>query len=236
MQTTDMSAERDAMVHHQIKARGVRDRLVLKAMRKVPREDFVPENLREFSFDDRPLPIAEVQTISQPYIVALMIEALGLMGGEKVLEIGTGSGYAAAVLSEIALDVDTVERIKTLACQAKSALKAVYGLNVHVLHGDGTHGWPEHAPYDAIVLSAGGPQVPETLKRQLKTGGGLVIPIGTSQTNQELVRVTRVSATEFETEEIADVRFVPLIGDEGWNESVDLQEVRSVKIDQRVAW
>jgi protein-L-isoaspartate(D-aspartate) O-methyltransferase len=236
MQTTDTSAERDEMVRHQIEARGVRDRLVLKAMRKVPREEFVPENLREFAYDDVPLPIAEDQTISQPYIVAFMIEALGLKGGEKVLEIGTGSGYAAAVLSEIALDVYTVERIKTLAEQAKSALKAADCFNVHVLHGDGTLGWPEHAPYDAIVVAAGGPKIPEALKLQLKNGGRLVMPVGTSHTNQELVRVTRISETSFKTEDIADVRFVPLIGEEGWEESAEIREVpASKKLPARIA-
>lgn len=229
MQTPVMSAERDEMVRHQIEARGVRDQLVLQAMRKVPREMFVPKNLREFAFDDAPLPIAEEQTISQPYIVAFMIEALGLKGGEKVLEIGTGSGYAAAVLSEIALDVYTVERIRKLADQAKAALKAADCFNVHVLYGDGTRGWPEHAPYDAIVVAAGGPQVPEALKQQLKIGGRLVIPVGTTRTNQELVRGTRISETKFKTEEIADVRFVPLLGDEGWMESTNLKEVTSSK-------
>lgn len=229
MQTLDTSTQRNEMVHDQIEARGVRDRLVLKAMRKVPREDFVPENLREFAFDDVPLPIAEDQTISQPYIVAFMIEALGLKGGEKVLEIGTGSGYAAAVLSEIALEVYTVERIEKLAHQAKLALKAADYFNVHVLHGDGTRGWPEHAPYDSIIVAAGGPQIPEALKLQLKNGGRLVMPVGTSRTNQELVRVTRISETHFKTEDIADVRFVPLIGEGGWKEVTGQKEVVSSK-------
>ena len=222
-----IASERDEMVRHQVEARGVRDQLVLKAMRKVPREMFVPENLREFAFDDNPLPIAEGQTISQPYIVAFMIEAMGLKGGEKVLEVGTGSGYAAAILSQIALDVYTVERLQTLADEAKYALQEADCFNVHVMHGDGTRGWPEHAPYDAIVVAAGGPQIPEALKQQLKIGGRLVIPVGTTRTNQELVRVTRLSETRFKTEEIADVRFVPLIGDEGWKVSVDAQEVTS---------
>ena len=225
----DMATERREMVHDQIESRGVRDRLVLDAMRLVPREEFLPERRREFAYDDVPLPIAEEQTISQPYIVAFMIEALALKGIERVLEIGTGSGYAAAVLGEIAKEVYTIERIELLADQASSLLKDMNYHNVHVLHGDGTRGWPEQAPFDAIVVAAGGPQVPETLKSQLKIGGRLVIPVGTTRTNQELVRVTRISETKFKTEDIADVRFVPLIGDEGWEESAEFKEVPSSK-------
>jgi protein-L-isoaspartate(D-aspartate) O-methyltransferase len=207
---------RAEMVERNIAARGVRDDLVLEAMRKVPRELFLPKNLREFAYEDSPLPIAGEQTISQPYIVAFMAEALMLKGGEKVLEIGAGSGYAAAVLSEIAADVYTVERLGQLADKAAATLADLGYDNVHVLHGDGTRGWPEHAPYDAIVVAAGGPQVPESLKEQLKIGGRLVIPVGADQRSQELVRVIRVSAKEYRSEDIADVRFVPLIGEEGW--------------------
>jgi protein-L-isoaspartate(D-aspartate) O-methyltransferase len=185
-------------------------------MRKVPRESFLSEKLREFAYEDSPLPIAGEQTISQPYIVAFMAEALMLKGGEKVLEIGAGSGYAAAVLSEIAADVYTVERLGQLADKAAAKLAELGYDNVHVLHGDGTRGWPEHAPYDAIVVAAGGPQVPESLKQQLKIGGRLVIPVGADQRSQELVRVIRISANEYLSEDIADVRFVPLIGEEGW--------------------
>ncbi|MGB8397392.1 protein-L-isoaspartate(D-aspartate) O-methyltransferase [Bradyrhizobium sp.] len=210
------SALREEMVRRNIVARGVRDDLVLDAMRKVPRELFLPENLREFAYEDSPLPIAGEQTISQPYIVAFMAEALMLKGGEKVLEIGAGSGYAAAVLSEIAANVYTVERLGQLADKAAATLADLGYDNVHVLHGDGTRGWPEHAPYDAIVVAAGGPQVPESLKEQLRIGGRLVIPVGTDQRSQELIRVTRVSANEYRSEDIADVRFVPLIGEEGW--------------------
>lgn len=207
---------RAEMVRHTIVARGVRDELVLEAMGKVQRELFLPENLREFAYEDSPLPIAGEQTISQPYIVAFMIEALLLKGGETVLEIGTGSGYAAAVLSEIAGNVYTVERLGPLAEKAASTLSELGYENVHVLHGDGSKGWPEHAPYDAIVVAAGGPQVPESLKQQLKIGGRLVIPIGSSERTQELVRVVRVSKDKYHSEDIADVRFVPLIGEEGW--------------------
>ena len=209
---------RASMVEQYIAARGVKDERVLEAMRQVPRELFLPKNLREFAYEDSPLPIAGEQTISQPYIVAFMAEALMLKGDEKVLEIGAGSGYAAAVLSEIADEVFTVERLGPLADKASATLAELGYDNVHVLHGDGTKGWLEHAPYDAIVVAAGGPQVPESLKEQLKIGGRLVIPIGPDQRAQELVRLTRVSAVEYRSEDIADVRFVPLIGEEGWNE------------------
>lgn len=212
----DFQYLRKQMVERHIAARGVRDELVLDAMRKVPREPFLPDNLREFAYGDAPLPIAGEQTISQPYIVAFMAEALMLSGGEKVLEIGAGSGYAAAVLSEIAADVYTVERLGPLAEQAATLLAELGYDNVRVRHGDGTKGWAEHAPYDAIVVAAGGPQVPDALKQQLKIGGRLVIPIGMDQRSQELVRVTRVSKDEYRSEDIADVRFVPLIGEEGW--------------------
>jgi protein-L-isoaspartate(D-aspartate) O-methyltransferase len=213
---TDASKRRQVMVEQHIAARGVRSAAVLRAMGNVPREAFLPGDLREFAYEDTPLPIAEGQTISQPYIVAIMIEALALNGAEKVLEIGAGSGYAAAVLSEIAGQVYTVERIGQLAEKAASALTDLGYSNVHVLHGDGTLGWKEHAPYDAIIVAAGGPDVPESLKEQLKIGGRLVIPIGKDPRVQELVRVTRLSDEKFKSEDIADVRFVPLVGEEGW--------------------
>ena len=145
-----------------------------------------------------------------------MVEALCLYGGEKVLEIGTGSGYAAAVLAEIAGQVYTIERIAQLAEKAETILAEVGYDNVHVIQGDGTLGWPQQAPYDAIVVTAGGPEVPESLKIQLKPGGRLVIPVGTDMYNQELLRVTRVSDSEFRSENLEFVRFVPLIGEEGW--------------------
>jgi protein-L-isoaspartate(D-aspartate) O-methyltransferase len=212
----DFVRRRFDMVEHQIAARGVRDELVLEAMRKVPRELFLPPSLEEFAYEDTPLPIADGQTISQPYIVALMAEALLLRGGERVLEIGTGSGYAAAVLAEIAANVYSVERIGQLAERAAVTLSTAGYDNVHVLHADGTKGWPEHSTYDAIIVAAGGPKVPESLQRQLKVGGRLVIPVGTEVRAQELVRLTRVSETEFRREDLADVRFVPLLGREGW--------------------
>ncbi len=210
------SQMRENMVDHQIAARGVRSELILDAMRTVPREHFLPPDMQEFAYEDSPLPIDANQTISQPYIVALMVEALALSGGERVLEIGAGSGYAAAVLGEIAGDVYTVERIGQLAEKAASKLAELGYSNVHVLHGDGTLGWLDHAPYDGIIVTAGGPEVPESLKAQLKIGGRLVIPVGTDPRAQELVRVTRLSEHEYQTEDLADVRFVPLVGQEGW--------------------
>lgn len=205
------------MVANQVAARGVRCEKVLDAMRKVPREQFLPEGLKEFAYEDSPLPIKAGQTISQPYIVAFMIEGLVLQGGEKVLEIGAGSGYAAAVLAEIASEVYTIERIEELAESAKAALAAAGYENVHVLHADGTLGWSEHAPFDGIIVTAGGPEVPESLKQQLKIGGHLVIPVGKDREFQELKRVSRTSENEFETETLAAVRFVPLVGAEGWD-------------------
>lgn len=213
----DFAAQREDMVDRAIRARGVRSKLVLNAMRAVPREEFLPAHLREFAYEDSPLPIEAEQTISQPYIVAFMIEALALEGGERVLEIGAGSGYAAAVLSKIAGEVYTVERIGQLAEKAAARLADLGYSNVNVLHGDGTKGWPEHMPYDAIVVAAGGPKVPDALKLQLKVGGRLVIPVGTDPTVQELVRITRVSEQDFKREDLADVRFVPLVGEEGWS-------------------
>ena len=216
MNKVDFAKLRDNMVDSQIAGRGVRSHQVLDAMRTVPREAFLPESLQEFAYEDAPLPIAENQTISQPYIVALMTEALALEGGEKVLEIGTGSGYAAAILSRIAREVYTIERIGQLAEKSSAVLADLGYKNVHVLHADGTRGWPDQAPYDAIVVAAGGPEIPESLKKQLKIGGRLVIPVGSDRRYQELVRVVRVSEHEYKTEDIADVRFVPLVGEEGW--------------------
>lgn len=219
MNKDKLATERAHMVEHQIAARGVHSIDVLRAMGKVPREAFLPEALEEFAYQDTPLPIAEDQTISQPYIVAFMIEAAGVKPGMRVLEIGTGSGYAAAVLAEIASDVYTIERINNLVVHAQRALERTGYNTVHIRHGDGTQGWAEHAPYDAIIVAAGGPDVPDSLKQQLKIGGRLIIPVGAGQTTQELVRVTRISEARFTSEDIADVRFVPLVGREGWSDS-----------------
>jgi protein-L-isoaspartate(D-aspartate) O-methyltransferase len=212
------AAARHEMVRDHIEARGVRTPNVLKAIRKVPREAFIPPSLHEFAYEDSPLPIAEGQTISQPYIVAIMTEALDLRAGERVLEIGTGSGYAAAVLGEIAGEVYTIERHGPLAEKAAEVLADLGYENVHVRHADGTLGWLEHAPFDAIVVTAGGPKVPSTLREQLRVGGRLVIPVGSDPRVQELVRVTRIAEDEYKQEDLADVRFVPLIGEEGWED------------------
>jgi protein-L-isoaspartate(D-aspartate) O-methyltransferase len=201
------------MVSSQIAARGVRSRKVLDAMRAVPREAFVPEHLRKLAYQDSPLPIGAGQTISQPHVVALMIEALALEGGEKVLEIGGGSGYAAAVLGQIAGQVYSIERIEKLAETARATLESLGCDNVEMRHGDGTRGCPDQAPFDAIVVAAGAREVPEPLKRQLKTGGRLVIPVGRNDHFQHLVRITRLSANEYAEEDLIPVRFVPLIAD-----------------------
>ncbi|MFQ5538496.1 MAG: protein-L-isoaspartate(D-aspartate) O-methyltransferase [Gemmatimonadota bacterium] len=209
---------REAMVEQQLVARGISDPRVLQAMGKVRREGYVPSYLGEFAYQDSPLPIEEEQTISQPYIVAYMIEALELKGGEKVLEIGTGSGYAAAVLAEIAGEVYTIERHEGLAKQAAERLRRDGYTHVHVRHGDGTLGWPEAAPFDAIVVAAGGPEVPRSLQEQLAVGGRMVIPVGDAAGVQRLVRIRRTGPDAYEEEDLGGVRFVPLIGEEGWRE------------------
>src|SRR5947208_6340442 len=212
----DPSTARRQMVAHQIVERGVRSEPVARAMREVPREAFMRAELREFAYSDSPLPIGEGQTISQPYIVAYMTDVLELEGGERVLEVGTGSGYAAAVLSRIADEVYTIERHPSLARSARAALERLGYDNVHVIEGDGTRGWPEAAPYDAIIVAAGGIEVPPALRSQLAVGGRLLIPVGPTPREQQLVRVTRVSEDEFEQEDLLPVRFVPLIGEQGW--------------------
>ena len=204
------------MVARQIERRGLHDPAVLAAMREVPREAFVPEKHLEHAYDDGPLPILEGQTISQPYVVALMTEALELKPDEKVLEIGTGSGYAAAVLSRVAATVFTVERFATLVEYAQANLMVTGYQNVFVHHGDGTLGWPDHAPYDAIIAAAGGPKIPEALKEQLAVGGRLVMPVGSAQRAQQLVKLTRLPEGKFKKKKLSHVRFVPLIGAQGW--------------------
>jgi len=210
--------ERERMVAKQIEARGVVDPFVLEAMRAVAREDFVPMEERELAYEDGPLPIGHGQTISQPYIVAVMTAAARVRPGERVLEIGTGSGYGAAVLSMIAAEVYTVERIEALADAAARRLAACGYGNVQVRCGDGTLGWSDHAPYDAIVVTAGGPTVPPALLAQLKLGGRLVMPLGPSQRFQRLVRRTRTGPESYQEDELEPVAFVPLIGEQGWPE------------------
>lgn len=212
----DFDGARQAMVSRQIEARGLHCLSLLAAMRRVPRERFVPEGLGDFAYDDRPLPIGAEQTISQPYVVALMIDALRLEGGEKVLEIGTGSGYAAAVLAEIAGTVFTIERLPELASRSSELLAELGYRNITVVHGDGTLGLETEGPFDAIIVTAGGPRVPDALKHQLRIGGRLLMPIGTSREMQQLVRIVRAGESEYRQQDLADVRFVPLIGAQGW--------------------
>jgi protein-L-isoaspartate(D-aspartate) O-methyltransferase len=212
----DFDALRTLMVERQLKARGVKDPAVLEAMRAVPRERFVPPELAGHACDDNPLPIGEGQTISQPYMVAYMTEALEPTPTTRVLEIGTGSGYAAAVLSRVVAEVYTVERIAVLAEAARKRLASLGYDNVHVHLGDGSLGWPENAPYDAIVVTAGAPDVPKPLLDQLTVGGRLVVPVGPDPRLQTLVRVRRVAENEFFREDHFGVMFVPLIGDAGW--------------------
>lgn len=219
MQSAVPSVEdlRDWMVDRQLAGRDISDPLVLTAMRKVPRHLFVSQSMAHYAYDDTPLPIGNRQTISQPYIVALMVEALGLKGGERVLEIGTGSGYAAAVMAEIAAEVFTIERIDDLASHARVTLASLGYDNVQVITGDGTLGWPDGAPYDGIVVTAGGPEIPAALKAQLAVGGRLVVPVGAKGGFQELVCLTRTGEQEFDTDNLGAVRFVPLIGEQGWH-------------------
>ena len=199
----------------QLARRGIHDARVLEAFRSVPRDEFVPPGLREFAYRDAPLPIGEGQTISQPFIVAVTVQALGLRGGERVLEVGTGSGYAAAILSRIAGEVHSIERHGSLAAEARERLARLAPSNVTVHHGDGSLGLPEHAPFDAIAVAAAAPEVPRALLEQLAPGGRLVIPVGMEEGRQTLLRVTRQDGGFLE-EALADVRFVPLVGEQGW--------------------
>ncbi len=211
----DRSAERHAMVDVQLAGRGIGDERVLAAFREVPRELFVAAEQSTCAYEDRPLPIRRGQSISQPFIVALMCEALGLSGGERVLEVGTGSGYAAAILARLACEVFTIERHQELAQTAESRLRDLGIDNVRVIRGDGTLGLAHKAPFDAIVVAAGGRKVPPPLVEQLAIGGRLVIPVGRDRDHQVLLRITRVSSQHTEQENLGDVRFVPLIGSQG---------------------
>jgi len=214
----DFAEARREMVDRQIAGRGITDRSLLDAMRAVPREAFVPEHLVEFAYDDSPLPIEADQTISQPYIVALMIEAAEIKPGDRVLEIGAGSGYAAAVMGKVAAEVLAIERHRELAALAGARLERLGYTNVDILEGDGTEGLPEEAPFDAILAAASGSHVPEALLHQLAPGGRLVMPVGEPHSIQKLIKVTRIGEDEFEEEDLGPVRFVPLIGAHGWRE------------------
>jgi protein-L-isoaspartate(D-aspartate) O-methyltransferase len=215
---TDFAVLREAMVERQIAARGLTGAPLLAAMRDVPREAFVPDAVKDFAYEDGPLPIEAGQTISQPYIVALMIAAAKVAPGGHVLEIGAGSGYAAAVLSRIAGDVIAIERHAELAELAAARMAKLGYANVRIVAGDGSAGWPDAAPYDAILVAASGSHVPDVLKHQLKVDGILVMPIGAPGEVQNLVRVTRKGERSWEQESLGPVRFVPLIGEEGWAE------------------
>jgi protein-L-isoaspartate(D-aspartate) O-methyltransferase len=214
----DFQHARHRMVDAHIARRGIRDERVLDAMRSVPRERFVDEGFEEFAYEDSPLPISEGQTISQPFIVAYMIEAAELEPDDRVLEVGTGSGYAAAVMSRIAGQVYTIERHAALADTAIQRLQSLGLRNVDVRVGDGSKGWPEKAPFDAILVAAGGHSPPAALKEQLDIGGRLVIPLGKEQRSQRLVRITRLAANKFEEDDLGGVMFVPLIGEHGWTD------------------
>jgi protein-L-isoaspartate(D-aspartate) O-methyltransferase len=208
--------DRERMVMRQLARRGIADERVLAAFRRVPREAFVPPDLAASAYDDNPLPIGEGQTISQPYVVAVMAEAARIGPAARVLEVGAGSGYAAAILAELAKEVVTVERHASLAENAKLVLAGLGYVNVLVIHGDGSRGFPERAPYDAILVAAGAPAPPGSLKQQLAEGGRLVIPVSVDS-HQDLKVITR-RGDAFEEENLGAVRFVPLLGEEGWEE------------------
>jgi protein-L-isoaspartate(D-aspartate) O-methyltransferase len=204
----DFARERRLMTDVQIRARGVRDPLVLDAMGRVPRHLFVPEGLRPHAYADEPLPIGDGQTISQPYIVAYMTAALRLGGGERVLEIGTGSGYQTAVLAEIAGEVRTIEIVEPLALRARAVLESLGYENIHFRVGDGSQGWPEAGPFDGIIVTAAAPVLPAALEAQLAVGGRMIAPVGTDL--QELILVRRTSKG-WDRDRLLAVRFVPLV-------------------------
>ncbi len=214
--TQNFQRERLAMVEEQLRRRGISDLRVLEAMAKVPRHLFVPANYQPAAYEDRPLPIGEGQTISQPYMVAVMTQSLDLTGEERVLEIGTGSGYQAAILAELSQKIYTIERIPQLMEKARKVLQELGYTNISYRTGDGSKGWPGEAPFDGIIVTAGAPNTPETLKSQLAEGGRLVIPTGPRYT-QTLYKVTR-KGNHFLEEEITGCVFVPLVGDFGWKE------------------
>jgi protein-L-isoaspartate(D-aspartate) O-methyltransferase len=213
----DWEVQREQMVKQQLVSRGINDERVLEAMRKVPRHLFVPEQLRESAYHDGPLSIGEGQTISQPYMVALMTECLDLKGGEKVLEIGTGSGYQTAVLSELAEHVYTIERVPILLEKAQQVLTHLGYTNIKFKGGDGTYGWNDESPFDGIIVTAAAPDISQVLVEQLNDGGVLVIPVGSRYT-QSLYKVTK-KGEKIEKEERTLCVFVPLIGKYGWKEN-----------------
>ena len=215
----DFTAEREAMVERQLKRRGIADAAILDAFRAVPREAFVSPELADQAYGDHPLPIEAGQTISQPYIVALMIEAAGIKSGDRVLEVGSGSGYAAAVISRIAAEVVGIERQHDLVDISRERLRGLGYDNVTIVEGDGTKGWADEAPYDAIFAAASGSHVPAALVEQLKPGGSIVMPVGSPGSVQKLVKASKREDGTLEQSDLGDVRFVPLIGEEGWKDA-----------------
>ncbi|MFL9858720.1 protein-L-isoaspartate(D-aspartate) O-methyltransferase [Paraburkholderia madseniana] len=214
----DLAEPRETMIERQLVARGIAEPRILDAMRRVPREEFLSPDLREFAYADAALPIGAGQTITQPFIVARMLEAARLEPDDRVLEIGTGSGYAAAVLAQMVAHVDTVERHPQLAESASYRLNTLGYGNVNVYTADGTLGLPALAPFDAIVATASGPGVPPAWSAQLEIGGRLVMPVGPDPEHQRLIRLTRDSSTTYHEEMLDLVRFVPLIGAQGWGD------------------
>ena len=215
---TDFTREREAMVERQLRRRGITEQVILDAFLAVPREAFIAEGYAHLAYGDHPLPIEAGQTISQPYIVALMIQAAGIAPGDKVLEVGAGSGYAAAVISRIAARVVAVERQHELVEVARERMDRLGYGNVAIVEGDGTKGWPKEAPYDAILAAASGSHVPRPLIEQLATDGCIVMPVGNPGWAQTLVKVSRRPDGSLEQSDLGGVRFVPLIGEEGWKD------------------
>ena len=209
----DFAHLRERMVREQIAARGIADPAILEAFRQVPREAFVAPELAQKAYGDHPLPIEAEQTISQPYIVALMIRAAGVRPADRVLEVGAGSGYAAAILGQIAGEVVAIERHAELAQIAAERIKRLGYANVHIVQGDGTRGWPDAAPYDAILVAAAGEHLPLRLVDQLATGACLVMPVGPQDGSQTLVRVAKERDGSLSEKELGPVRFVPLVGE-----------------------
>jgi protein-L-isoaspartate(D-aspartate) O-methyltransferase len=215
MKSMDFDRLRQEMVETQLVPRGISDQRVLAAFRKVPRHEFIPENIRASAYDDCALPIGEKQTISQPYMVAIMTELLKLKGSEKVLEIGTGSGYQAAILAELCQSVHTMERVEPLSQRAEKTCRALGYNNIHFLVGDGTQGYPEAAPYQGIVVTAGCPEIPAPLVEQLADGGRLVVPVG--DVYQQVLTTVTKRGKKIESQASVACVFVPLIGKFGWH-------------------
>ena len=217
--TSDFARERQEMVERQLKRRGISEQRILNAFRAVPREAFISAEYAHLAYGDHPLPIEAGQTISQPYIVALMIEAAEIEPGDKVLEVGSGSGYAAAVISRIAGEVVGIERLRDLVEVARERLERLGYSNVRIVEGDGTRGCPAEAPFDAILAAASGSHIPAPLVDQLKPGGTIVMPVGSPGWVQKLVKATKRDDGTLQQADLGGVRFVPLIGEEGWKDA-----------------